>query len=410
MVAAALALLMGGCKGSSPPKCSFQNPATLAPLSPWPKFRHDVSNTGTANVTVMPVPDPTPVWVFPAAEDPPQGSFVASPIINNAASLVFVGSTNGVLYALNIGDPATQGTQSTTFALSGTSAFTASALAGVRGDADAIFAGGGDGRLYGVDDDGNPQSKFWPFTSTGFIAASPTISTADGTVFVGSLAGNFFGVCPNAISRFGLTITSVQTSAAIGPDFTVYFGASDQQLRATLSNGTLQWAFSASAPILSSPVIEVDNSLSPPATVAIYVADQAGRIFKVASNGLPIPGFSFGPVGPITSSPALAGDVLYVGSEDTNLYAIDKTTGTLIWSVHTGGAVASSPAVATGGNLPIVVVGSNDGNVYFVEDDGSPTPSVSTFVIGSPVRSSPALGSDGTVYIGADDGRVYAIH
>ena len=46
--------------------------------------------------------------------------------------------------------------------------------------------------------------------------------------------------------------------------------------------------------------------------------------------------------GKVFSSPAIVKGVAYVGSEDSNLYAVDVSTGTLKWKFHTNGAVASS--------------------------------------------------------------------
>jgi hypothetical protein len=53
--------------------------------------------------------------------------------------------------------------------------------------------------------------------------------------------------------------------------------------------------------------------------------------------------------GPIWgSSPAVANGVVYVGSENRNLYALDEMTGVKKWSYKTGGNIISSPAVANG--------------------------------------------------------------
>jgi len=49
-----------------------------------------------------------------------------------------------------------------------------------------------------------------------------------------------------------------------------------------------------------------------------------------------------------------------VGSDDGKVYALDEATGAFKWSYTTGSAVFSSPAVANG----VVYVGSNDHNVY----------------------------------------------
>ncbi|HEX2987658.1 MAG TPA: PQQ-binding-like beta-propeller repeat protein, partial [Chloroflexota bacterium] len=57
------------------------------------------------------------------------------------------------------------------------------------------------------------------------------------------------------------------------------------------------------------------------------------------------------------SSPAVSGQVLYVGSKDGYLYALNATTGKQDWSFKTGDAISTSPAIA-------------DGVVYFASDDG----------------------------------------
>lgn len=60
------------------------------------------------------------------------------------------------------------------------------------------------------------------------------------------------------------------------------------------------------------------------------------------------------------SAPAVINGIVYVGSNDHYVYALNAATGAYIWSYKTGGAVDSSPAVANG----VVYVGSDDDNVY----------------------------------------------
>jgi outer membrane protein assembly factor BamB len=52
--------------------------------------------------------------------------------------------------------------------------------------------------------------------------------------------------------------------------------------------------------------------------------------------------------------------VIYIGSGDDRVYALNATTGAKLWSHHTGNQVFSSPTVANG----VVYVGSGDGNMY----------------------------------------------
>jgi outer membrane protein assembly factor BamB len=49
-----------------------------------------------------------------------------------------------------------------------------------------------------------------------------------------------------------------------------------------------------------------------------------------------------------SSSPAIANGVVYIGTDDGNVYALDAVTGALRWSYTIGFAIGSSPAVANG--------------------------------------------------------------
>jgi len=51
----------------------------------------------------------------------------------------------------------------------------------------------------------------------------------------------------------------------------------------------------------------------------------------------------------VTSSPAVSNGVVYVGSYDKNLYALDSVTGKEKWRFKTGRYLDSSPAVSEGG-------------------------------------------------------------
>jgi len=64
--------------------------------------------------------------------------------------------------------------------------------------------------------------------------------------------------------------------------------------------------------------------------------------------------------GPIVSSPVAANGVVYIGSSDNFVYAIDAKTGGLKWKFNAHGDVGSSPAVSEGA----VFVVSLDGNLY----------------------------------------------
>jgi len=62
------------------------------------------------------------------------------------------------------------------------------------------------------------------------------------------------------------------------------------------------------------------------------------------------------------SSPAVADGKVYFGLDNGYVYALDAFTGDLAWCYKTEGAVQSSPAISDG----LLFVGSSDGNLYAI--------------------------------------------
>ncbi|MEV6395499.1 serine/threonine-protein kinase [Streptomyces sp. NPDC051907] len=102
----------------------------------------------------------------------------------------------------------------------------------------------------------------------------------------------------------------------------------------------------------------------------------------------------------ITSTPAFADGVVYVGSTKGTLHAVDADTGKGRWVFRTRDRVESSPAVVDG----VVYVGSGDGYLYAVDaDTGEQRWAYQT----GPNYTSPAV-VDGVVYTGSSNG-VHAV-
>jgi outer membrane protein assembly factor BamB len=116
--------------------------------------------------------------------------------------------------------------------------------------------------------------------------------------------------------------------------------------------------------------------------------------------------------GSVISSPSVADGIVYVGSQDKNIYALGAWSGNLIWNFTTQDAIESSPAVANGK----VYTGGDDGYVYCL-DAYKGTFIWKTFVNGDQpftfgnlvLKSSPVI-SGGMVYIGSLDGYMYALN
>jgi outer membrane protein assembly factor BamB len=156
----------------------------------------------------------------------------------------------------------------------------------------------------------------------------------------------------------------------------------------------LNWSYTTGSSVLSSPAV---------ADGIVYVGSMDTNVYALnVTDGTLVWSYATGDV--IDSSPAVAGGIVYIGSWDGKVYALNATDGTLVWNYTTGGFVESSPAVADG----IVYVGTRwDNKIYALNaTDGT---LVWNYTTGNNVESSPAV-VDGIVYFGCWDSKVYALN
>jgi outer membrane protein assembly factor BamB len=179
----------------------------------------------------------------------------------------------------------------------------------------------------------------------------------------------------------------------------------------------LKWTFPTDGAIVSSPA--VDNGV-------VYAGSADGGLYAVdAATGKLR--WRFDAHGDVNSSPAVAGDSVYVVSLDGSLYAVDKATGRQRWTFATRGEhrfvaagnlgalpsaemmpdpwdfYLSSPTVAGG----VVYFGCGDGYIYAV--DALAGTLRWSYKTGDVVHSSPAV-SGGIVYAGSSDTYFYALN
>jgi outer membrane protein assembly factor BamB len=142
---------------------------------------------------------------------------------------------------------------------------------------------------------------------------------------------------------------------------------------------------------------------STPALAAnrIYIGSQDHRVYCVnASTGALLWTYLTG--GPIYSSPTITAERLYIGSDDGSLYCLNAVTGAVEWRYTTGRRIVSVPAVAHGR----VVVGSADHSIYCL--DAVTGAKLWQYATGNTVLSSPTIVQDAVV-IGSVDGYVYCL-
>lgn len=118
--------------------------------------------------------------------------------------------------------------------------------------------------------------------------------------------------------------------------------------------------------------------------------------------------------GTVRSTPALADGVVYVGSSDGHLYALDAESGRMVWSFDAGSPIASSPAVAD----DVILVGGRDGVLHGISrssgrglwriSTGPDRPLPWGHEGWDYIHSSPSL-AQGMAYWGSGEGTLYAL-
>ena len=85
------------------------------------------------------------------------------------------------------------------------------------------------------------------------------------------------------------------------------------------------------------------------------------------------------------SSPIASNSVVYIGSLEGNLYALNGSTGETLWQYPAKGTIRSTPAAGEG----IVCFGCSDGNFYALDAQSGNLKW--TYKIGNSINSSPII-------------------
>lgn len=104
----------------------------------------------------------------------------------------------------------------------------------------------------------------------------------------------------------------------------------------------------------------------------------------------------------IVTQPAFADGNLYVGSEDKRLHVVSARFGKIVWSYYTDGPVRSSPSIGLGH----VIFGSDDGYLHVVNMLTGRR--AWRFDAGAPIRSSPLIYND-LIYFGTEAGDFFCL-
>jgi outer membrane protein assembly factor BamB len=214
-----------------------------------------------------------------------------------------------------------------------------------------VYVGGYDGYIYSFRIDDGSMSKF----DTGdAIVGSPIV--ADETVFVGNSDGKFYALSLDLSPKWVFKTGAKIWSTPAVDDGVVYIGSSDHKLYAIdIESGEEIWHFETQGAILSTPLV-VNGT--------IYVGSCDNNFYAIdASTGEEKWAFEAGNW--FWTEALFYNDEIWVGCLDHKVYVLDAGSGERTWEYETGGRICTPPVLID--NLNLILVGSEDGNVYAID-------------------------------------------
>lgn len=268
---------------------------------------------------------------------------------------------------------------------------------------------------FALDKGGDPrQLPAAGTTAYDYLHSSPV--HADGRVYVGSAAGRMHAL--DAAS--GEAVWSFDANGAIRGDAAIagsklYFGSWDHGVYALdAKTGERLWHYDTEQIVQSTPALGDGK---------VVIGSRSAKLIALdAATGTEAWTHVYRDGSWVESSAVYADGTFYIGSSDAlKLSAFDARTGQEKWAFNTGGWAWSTPVLANGvayiGSLsafPYYFEGVTLQSGFFAVDANTgqekwrfmPEP-VDGYVTGG-VMAAPQV-RDGTVYVGAVDGYVYAL-
>lgn len=351
-----------------------------APADQWPTFRGNPQLTGVSESTL-----PEELYLRWKYETP-------EPICSTAAivaGVVYVGSDEGALYAINLSDGQLKWKHETREPIE-------SSPAAVDG---LVIYGDEGGVLHACE--AQSGAERWTFRTEGRIISSANYCVAgapgtepDGRIVFGSYDGALYCLRVADGTRIWKYETEERVHAT--PAFAgthVLVGGCDAHLHVVnLGDGTpvrripLDSVTGASAAVHGSRVF-----LGTYGQQILGIDWQIGRVVWRFED----PDRSF----PYLSSAAVADDLVIIGGRDKRLRAIDSETGKQRWQFLTKGRIDGSPVVVG----QRVFIGSGDGTLYAVKL--STGEELWRYETGSAISASPAV-AEGCLVIATEDGLI----
>lgn len=280
---------------------------------------------------------------------------------------------------------------------------------------------------------GNKEWEYRNNYNCPLIYTSPILDQKEGKIFIGASAppmmcfvGNCSVTCLDSINLQGEKLWEIQkggifSAPAIDEGGNIYVSNYETGLYAISVTGTEKWNYSGNglAWPLSSPALGNNGSIYASVQNSFYKLDREGNLIWTYSPNVSslTDGFFF-------TSPALneqeelfVGASIMLGSSSNKSKLLSfKNDGALKWEFELEEKYISSPVIGENG---VIYITSTDGSLYFhlyaVSPEGEEKWQIilgDTYLDSNHYISSPypAIGEDGTIYVGGSDAELYAIN
>ena len=241
-------------------------------------------------------------------------------------------------------------------------------------------------------------TEVWSQTFPNWLQAGPAITNT--RVFIGCDDTKLY--CLDKETGEDLwqvdTAGRIDSTPCVDTPGNCYFGSRDRFFYAVNPNGQVLWSRFLTQGVASSPLLDEREG-------RLYVADLSNTIYAFTLSGeevwryKPRQGGIGGVRLRIYSSPTIDDEgILYVGSGDMNLYAVDRRTGQLFWREPTGGVLDSSPVISADKHL---YVANREGVLfkYLIDPLVEDREVWRNESIGQVFYGSPTIDSENNIYI-----------
>lgn len=219
-------------------------------------------------------------------------------------------------------------------------------------------------------------------------------------IYFGSDNGHLYGLNDDGKVEFNKKLSGELKTSPIVVDDTIYIASTDAKIYSIDTDKSKNWEFTAGDEILSSPGYVNETVIFGSSDGNVYCLNESDGdlVWKTDLNNK------------VISSPTIDehDNSVYIGSDEGNFTCLDIRDGTIKWSFSAGDKVQSTAALKD----KLVAFGSNNGNLYVLnkytgQQEFNYNPG--TIIFNSAITSSPVINGN-SLFFGDAAGYLYSLN